>query len=116
MNAASILISGCLFHYERREKRACLSARPIVRDRIVMMVIVAIKMTKMTRHRASAQRTTEEGRRRRAARRSERRAESERRAASSGAPRPSERRGRAARRDNRHQHTSNTTLEFKLAL
>ena len=60
MNAASILISGCLFHYERREKRACLSARPIVRDRIVMMAIVAIKMTKMTRHRASARRTTEE--------------------------------------------------------
>jgi hypothetical protein len=48
MNAASILISGCLFHYERREKRACLSARPIVRDRTVMMAIVAIKMTKMT--------------------------------------------------------------------
>ena len=60
MNAASILISGCLFHCERREKRACLSARPIVRDRTVMMAIVAIKMTKMKCHRASARRTTEE--------------------------------------------------------
>ena len=48
MNAASILISECLFYCERREKRACLSARTIVRDRTVMMAIVAIKMTKMT--------------------------------------------------------------------